>query len=408
MNNSGDNMKKNRSYYFKLHEVVIMVIATCFLSFFAGSTIMELKMNRHNSNESARINDKNISKFIDNYNYIIDNYYKDIDKDKLINGAISGMMSTLDDPYTMYMDDEDYDSFNIVLNGSYQGLGIEIGQGSDNNIYILAVLKGSPAAEAGLMAGDIIIGVDDLDISNYTSKDFSKYISNSNKTEFTVRVNRNNENKEFIVSKDHVNIESVDSKIFERNGHKVGYIYISIFAANTAAQFKLKLKELEESNIDSLIVDVRGNNGGHLTTAEIITSSFVDNSYTIYKTKKNGKITSASSSGKETKKYPIVVLVNGQSASAAELLTGCLKDNLNATVIGKKTFGKGSVQELVVLSNGDQYKLTTKEWLTPNGTEVNGKGIEPDIDIDLDENYILNPSDDTDNQLQEAINYLTK
>ena len=401
------NNENKKNYYFKMHEVVIMVVAACFLSFFAGSTIMELKMNRKDANSTVT-DDEALNKFINNYQFVLDNYYKEVDKDELINGAIEGMMSTLDDPYTVYMDEEKYDNFNIVLNGSYEGIGVEIVELNDGNIYIVGVLSNSPAAQAGLKAGDIITSIDDISMSNYSSKELSDYIANSKNKEFKVKVIRDEEEKEFFVSKDDVKIESVASEIFERHGHKIGYIYISIFAMNTAKQFAEELDMLEKDGIDSLIIDVRSNNGGHLTTAEKISSLFVDSSHVIYKIRKNKKNTSYKSKGDRNIEYPIVVLTNQYSASASELLTGCLKDNLNAVVIGKKTYGKGTVQEVISLSNGDQYKITTKEWLTPNGTAINGKGIKPDIEVDLSEEYALNPSDETDNQLQTAIDYLAK
>lgn len=411
MNDVNNDNKKNNGYSFKIYEVIIMVAATCFLSFFAGSTIMEIKMNRkYENNETIKesIKDKSLKRFIDNYDYIIENYYKDIDKDELINGAIEGMMGILDDPYTVYMEDEKYNNFNILLTGSYKGIGIELIQSADNKLYIVGVIEDSPAHKAGLMPGDIIVGLDGEDISNYTSKQFSDLIANSEDKEFTIKIERNKEIKEFSISKENVNLESVASNIYEKNGHKIGYIYISIFAANTSKQFSSHLKDLEKQGIDSLIIDVRSNNGGHLTSAETIASMFVDGSHTIYKLKKNGKVTAKKSNGKINREYPIVVITNEYSASAAELLTGCLKDNLNAIIIGKKTYGKGTVQELITLTNGDQYKITTKEWLTPNGTEINGKGIEPDIEVEISEYYLRHPSDETDNQLNQAIDYLAK
>ena len=295
-----------------------------------------------------------------------------------------------------------------MLNGSYQGIGIEIAQFSDGNIYIIAVITGSPASKAGLMAGDIIKGIDDIDTKNYTSSDYGNYIAHSNKDEFKIKVMRNNEEKEFYVTKEKVNLESVAGQIIEQDNHRIGYIYISIFAANTAKQFESELDRLESDGIDSLIIDVRGNNGGHLTTAEKIVSLLVDDSHIIYKIKKNGKVTSYKSSGKETKDYPIVVIADHNSASAAELLVACLHDNIKATFVGTKTFGKGTVQELITLTNGDQYKITTKEWLTPKGKKVNGVGIEPDINVELNEEYYTNPSLETDNQLQAALKQLTK
>ena len=411
MNDINNDNKKNNSYSFKIYEVIIMVAATCFLSFFAGSTIMELKMNRkYENNDSLKeaIKDESLRRFIDNYDYIVENYYKDIDKEELINGAIEGMMGTLDDPYTVYMDDDKYDRFNILLTGSYKGIGIELIQSTDNKLYIIGVIENSPAYKAGLMPGDIIVSLDGEDISNYSSKEFSDLISGEENKEFTITVERNNSLKEFTIAKEKVDLESVVSKVYEQNGHKIGYIYISIFAVNTPTQFTNQLNELEKQEIDSLIIDVRSNNGGHLTSAEKISSLFVDSNHTIYKIKKNGKITAQKSKGTENKKYPIVVITNQYSASAAELLTGCLKDNLNATIVGKKTYGKGTVQELITLTNGDQYKITTKEWLTPNGTEVNGKGIKPDIEVEISEYYLRHPSDETDNQLKQAIDYLAK
>ena len=406
-----NNENKNNNYSFKIHEVIIMVAAACFLSFFAGSTIMELKMNRNFEDTKTikeNIKDKSLRRFIDNYEYIIDNYYKDIDKEELINGAIEGMMGTLDDPYTVYMEDDAYNNFNIILNGSYNGIGVEIAQSTDNKLYILGIIDDSPASKSGLAVGDIIIGFNDEDVSSYTASEFSDLVSSCNDTKLKIRVMRNNEEKEFTISKENINLASVASKIYEINDHKVGYIYISVFAINTVEQFKDELNKLEKENIDSLIIDVRSNNGGHLSTAEEIASMFVDDSYIIYKTVKNGKTTSYKSKGKKTKKYPIVALVDSRSASASELLVGCLKDNLNATVVGTKTYGKGTVQELITLTNGDQYKITTREWLTPKGTQVNGVGIEPDVEVKLSTSYFINPSEETDNQLQEALNYITK
>lgn len=409
MENNNDN--RNNNYSFKIHEVIIMVAAACFLSFFAGSTIMELKMNRNLENTKTikeNIKDKSLRRFIDNYDYIIDNYYKDIDKEELINGAIEGMMGVLDDPYTIYMEDDTYNNFNIILNGSYNGIGIEIAQSTDDKIYIVGIIDNSPASEAGLMVGDIIIGLNGEDTSGYTASEFSNLVTNSDQKEFKIKVMRDDKEKEFTISKDNVNLESVVSKVYEVNNHKVGYIYISVFAINTVSQFSDQLKELEKEGIDCLIVDVRSNNGGHLSTAEKIASMFVDSSYTIYKTVKDGETTTYKSKGKTTKKYPIVALVDGRSASASELLVGCLKDNLNATVIGTTTYGKGTVQELITLTNGDQYKITTREWLTPNGTQVNGVGIAPDVEVKLSVSYFANPSDETDNQLQTALEYITK
>lgn len=405
------DVKKNRSYSFKIYEVIALVVATCLLSFYAGSTIMELNMERKIKNgnfSSLNKSDKYLKKLIDNYEYIIDNYYQDVDKEEIINGAIAGMMTKLEDPYTMYMDEEKYDNFNIVLNGSYSGLGMEIAKNDEGFLNILFVIDNSPAANEGLLPGDVIKSINGNLTTNYTSSEFSDMVANSKNSEFKVLVERNGEDKEFTIKKSRVILPSVASNIFEKEGKKIGYIYISVFAANTNKQFERELKKLEKEKIDALIIDVRSNAGGHLTSAEKIASLFLDDDNIIYQIKKGNKITKYKSTGSKSKKYPIALLGNIYSASASELLISALKENLNAKLIGTKTYGKGTMQELINLSNGDQYKITTKEWLTANGNQINGVGIEPDIVVELGQDYVNNPSNETDSQLQTAINYLIK
>ena len=168
------------------------------------------------------------------------------------------------------------------------------------------------------------------------------------------------------------------------------------------------LKELENANIDALIIDVRNNSGGHLTTAVSVISNFLNGKNVIYQIEKDGNRTKFYSEGKVNKKYPIVVLQNGDSASASELLASSLKESYGATIIGTKSYGKGTVQEVVDLDNGDKYKFTTKKWLTPNGNFINKVGIKPDVEVELDEKYFETPTDENDNQLQTAIDYLAK
>lgn len=402
------DIKRKKKNNFKTYEVIIIVIATCLLSFFAGSSIMELKMSREDKNKNpVKSDQEQIQRFIDNYNYIINNYYKDIDEEELINGAIEGMMQVIDDPHSIYMDESTYNNMTITLEGSYQGLGVEIIKLEDGNIQVLTVFENSPAQKAGVLAGDIILSINGLEVKGIETNQFSDIVINSTETNFNLQIMRGNQQVEILVVKDNVLISSVNGKIYERDGKKIGYIYISIFANNTYEQFKDELSLLESQGIDSLIIDVRSNTGGHLIAAEKISSLFVSNEYYVYQLKKDNKITKVKSTGKETKKYPIVLLGDGASASASELLIGCLKDNLGATLIGTKTFGKGTVQELITLTNGDQYKITTKEWLTPNGNSINNVGIAPDVLIELSSEYYLNPNDENDNQLQMAIMHLT-
>ena len=212
-----------------------------------------------------------------------------------------------------------------------------------------------------------------------------------------------------VLKKDNIEIRSIDYRIYEEKGKKIGYIYISIFANNTYSQFKLALEDLEKQGIDSLIIDVRSNTGGHLTAVYKMISLFIDSKHVAYQLEQDGKKEKVFSTGQENKTYPIVFLVDSYSASASEVFISSLRDNLGAKLIGTKTYGKGTVQELITLSNGDQYKITTKKWLTPNGDWVNDtKGLEPDIELELSDDYFSNPSDETDNQLSRALEELSK
>lgn len=203
-------------------------------------------------------------------------------------------------------------------------------------------------------------------------------------------------------------IKSVASKIIEKENKKIGYIYISIFSNTTAAQFKKELDELKKQGIDALIIDVRENSGGHLTTAVGIISELVSSEKVIYQIEKDNKKSKFYSLGKNDFEYPIAIIQNSNSASAAEMLSISLKENLQAIIVGETSYGKGTVQELNYLSNGDSYKYTTKKWLSPNGNWIEGKGVVPDVEVKLSNEYIDDPIDEKDNQLETAINELIK
>jgi carboxyl-terminal processing protease len=276
------------------------------------------------------------------------------------------------------------------------------------NIVVIGVISDSPAAKAGIKVGDIIKKIDDKSLENTNITELTKYVKENKNELYNLIIVRDKNEMNVTIERSKITIKSVLSKTFERNNKKIGYIYMSVFANATVDQFEKALAQLEKENIDGLIIDVRSNTGGHLTTAVSIVSNFLDDTNVIYQIEQNNKKTKHYSIGDKTKEYPIVVLQNNGSASASELLSSSLKEAYGATIIGTTSYGKGTVQEMVKLKNGDSYKFTTKKWLTPKGNSINKKGVKPDVEIELSDEYINNPSDDTDNQLQEAINYLTK
>ena len=384
---------------FKTKEVIFLLLLTVIISLTMGGVVT------YNVALKGEKVDEELQEFINNYDYIVDNYYGDIDKTKLIDSAIAGMLNTLDKNST-YVGGSDT-NFSIYLEGTYEGTGIQVYNDDNNNVVIYSVFEGTPASEAGLKAGDIIVKLNNKDTTNMTISGFSDLVKKQNGT-FNITYKRDGKEDTVKLKVDTVELKSVSSKVINRDDDQIGYIRTTIFANNTYEQFKKELTELENKNIDGLIIDLRGNSGGHLSAAEQIISLFLDSSHPIYQIKSKTGQNKYYSTGKETKEYNITILIDANSASASEVVTSALKEQYGASVVGEKSYGKGTVQELQTLPNGEQYKLTTKTWLTSKGKIIDGKGIEPDYKVSLGDKYLEDPKDENDNQLQKAIEIILK
>lgn len=388
---------------FSTFDTSILVLLTCIISFAFSSII-----NYNNIQKKDNTSLKEFDKLINVYNDIMDNYYTDVDKDSLIEGAINGMIDSLGDPYSTYINESSSDSLNTRLQGSYEGIGIEIFNNDDGNVEIITVFDGSPAFECGINSGDIIKSIGEVDFTGKTIDELKSKIATYGDEEFEMILSRNGNDYSVKLSRKNIIIKSVSSQVFERNGKQIGYIKVDIFSQTTYSQFEKVLKDLEDKKVDSLVIDLRNNTGGHLTVVEDMISLFLDKTNVIYQTQTKTNTIKFYSKGNETKKYPIVMLVNEASASASELMTAALKEQYGATVIGKTTFGKGTIQKLKSLSNTTEYKYTTKKWLTPKGNWINEIGISPDIDVDQSEEYYNTTSTSDDIQLQKSLDYLSK
>lgn len=389
-------VKKNKNL-FKISELFSLIIITMIVSLTLGYFLGQ------RMNSTTKLSDE-MKKFINDYNEIKENYYEDINDKEILKKALESVVNSLGDPYSTVIDNSLSNSINTELKGQYSGFGIQIANTKDNRILIVSIIDDSPALEAGLKAGDIILKMDGESVEGKTTDEFTKLVKGSNKQTIILTLLRDNKEIDIAVTRKIVTLKSVSSKIFEQDGKKVGYIYISIFAANTDSQFKKELIDLEKKGINSLIIDVRDNTGGHLTSVENIISIFLDKKHVIYQIESKGKTTKTYSKNNDSKKYKVVMLVNENSASASEMLTAAMKEEYNSEVVGMKTFGKGTVQEVGNTSNTNlNYKITTKKWLTPKGNWINKKGIEPTIKVELSKEYIKNPSEETDNQLKTAI-----
>ena len=391
--------KKNK----RLTEILIIVLISCFIGMISGATAI-LTINK---SITKKVDTSDLGEVSALYERIMGEYYQNVDSKTLVEGAMSGMLSVLD-KNSSFLDKSATNSFNNRMQGEYYGIGVEALTVDGVGILVSGVLKDSPAEKAGLKEGDIIISVNDISMKSKTASYFTSMINDS-ESDITIKVTRNNEAKTFTLRAEKIIITSVTTNTFYRNNKRIGYIKISIFAANTAEQFKEKIEELESSGIDSLIIDVRNNAGGYLTNASTMLEMFMKKDSVLYKTETKENTLIRKDLTDEKRDYPVIVLVNESSASASEILAACFKENYGSTLVGIRTYGKGTVQETVSVLDGESIaKLTTKKWLTPNGEWIDGKGITPDVSVKLNDKYLTDPTFENDNQLSTALNLIIK
>lgn len=327
------------------------------------------------------------------FNFISSNYVEEVDQKKLIEGAIQGMVSTLDDPYSAYMDKETAKQFNDSLESSFEGIGAEVSM-VEGKVTIVAPFRDSPAEKAGLKPNDQIIKIDDKSIEGLDLYEAVLKIRGEKGTIVNLDVMRPgvSEVMKVKVTRDTIPIETVYPSVKDYNGKKVGYIEITSFAEKTAEDFIAGLSELEDKKIDGLVIDVRGNPGGLLKSVEDILKQFItkDKPYVQIENRAGEKQRFFSSLTKK-KDYPIVVLTDGGSASASEILAGAMSEAGEYDLVGEKTFGKGTVQQAKNMGDGSNLKLTMFKWLTPDGNWIHKKGIEPSVEVKQPEYYYANP-----------------
>lgn len=390
-------LDKNR---FNSAELILIIIMSLLLGLIVGEIIFSNKCT-----DSKVINKENEMQKV--YNTLLKDYYGKIDKDKLSEAAIQGMMQYLEDQYSVYYNEEESEDFNLRLNGTFTGIGLEVTQDSNNNIIVANVFDESPASKAGIKAKDIITKVNNETTKGKKLKEVTDKIK-SLKGKFTVTIKQGTEEKTVTLSTGTIAIPSVTSRIINENNKKIGYIYISIFALNTDEQFKKELQKLEKQNIDSLIIDVRSNTGGHLKSVKQIVSNFLNKDQVICQIKSKDKIEKIYSTENNNRKYKISVLINNGSASGSEVLAAALNEEYGAELIGVTTYGKGTVQKVMTLSNGSMVKYTAETWLTSKGNSIDKTGIKPTIEVKIDDKYLDTGKEKDDNQLQKAIETLSK
>lgn len=409
-NNKKDNFldkfkihkNKNKDLY-NVKEVIIVMIFSIGIGFLMCFGIISIFTGKNYFKVT-----KDLDKVIDTYYAIVDNYYGELDKNSIIDGAVEGMISSVGDTFTTYTTTDDAETFNETINGSYEGIGCSVATYNDGKIVVIEIFEDSPADTSGLKVGDIITKIDNNSLEGKNGTDVSNYVKNSGKDKVVLTIIRDSEEKEITINLSKVDIPYVSGEIIEKNDKKIGYIKISLFANNSYKQFKNKLEKLEKENIDSLIIDVRDNSGGYLTSVTDICNLFLEKGKVIYQLQDESGTVKKKDTTKEKRTYDIAVIINRSSASASEILASAIKESYKGLVVGESSYGKGTVQQTRKLLDGSMIKYTTQKWLTPNGNFINEIGVTPTNEVILSEDYYSNPSIETDNQLQEALNLLTK
>lgn len=388
---------------FSYPEMVIIMIIAILFGFLIGNVVSFTKKETINSSVPSELKE-----FVDTYNDIVNNYYDKVNKEELIDAGIKGMINYLDDPYATYFDGTSSTNFNQTLEGNYEGVGIEVTL-DNNKVKITKVFADTPAKKAGIKVGDYITKVNGESVEGKSLSDVVSLIKNAKNKEVEITITRDNQEKAMKVTRTTVDMPYTSSKVYEENGKKIGYLKIEMFSNNITKQVKKELESLKKKNINKLVIDVRDNPGGYLTQVTEILSLFMTKKDVIYQLQtKNNKEKVYGTSSKATYSYPVVVLINENSASASEILASAFKETYNAEIVGVNSYGKGTVQKTGDLNNGDTIKYTVQKWLTPKGNWINEKGVTPtkEVKLELKENETL--TENNDNQLKAAIEVASK
>jgi carboxyl-terminal processing protease len=326
----------------------------------------------------------------------VDKKYVDenkLDPQKMVYGAIKGMIGSLGDPYSGFMDPQEAKNFNTDLEGSFEGIGAELGM-KDNVLTVIAPIEGMPAQTAGLRSGDKIFKINGELTSDISIDEAVKKIRGPKGTEVTLTIVREGDSKtqDIVIKRDTIEVKSV---IYEKKEGNIGYIRITKFAEDTSKEFNKAAATAIADGDKGIIIDVRNNPGGFLNVAVEIASKFVPkDEVVVWEQSRNGdKNAFKALGGDSMSELPVVVLINEGSASASEILSGALRDDKHNKLIGKKSFGKGSVQQLEQLSDGSSLKITIAKWLTPSGQSIHQVGLSPDIEVDYTEDDYNNQRD---------------
>ena len=340
------------------------------------------------------------------YNTIDDYYLNGIDNDKMKDGIYKGMVDSLGDPYTVYYNSEEYKQFTSSSSGTYSGIGVAVSQNvTTGAITIVKTFKKGSGEKEGMKPGDVIYKVEGKKIEGLELSKVVSMIKGEEGTFVKVTVLRDGKEIEFNLERKKLEVDTVNYRMEERSGKKIGYISVSEFDEVTASQFKNAISELNKEGMEGLVIDLRDNPGGLLDVTCEMLDRMIKKGLLVYTVDKNGKRVDEDATDSDSFDKPVAILVNGNSASASEVFSGAMKDYKAATLVGTRTFGKGIVQSIVPFGDGTAMKVTVSKYYTPNGVNIHGTGIEPDVVVELSKDATKNGKYDRkyDNQLDKAL-----
>lgn len=358
----------------KKRNVALLVVMTSFVTFTA--TVLGIYALLGFNGQKM----KDVVRFFGALRFIETQYVQDVDYTKLIDGAISGMVKTLDDPHSIYLNQQMYEMLKAHTEGSFGGIGIVMGF-KDNKVTVISVMEGTPGEAAGIKTGDEIVAVDGKPTHEIEPEEVAMHIRGEVGTNVVLTIRRaGEEDQDYTITRATIQVHTVAGQMLP-DTEGIGYIRIASFSEHTASEFKEAYNNLETEGMKGMILDLRENPGGLVTSCVEIANMVVPKGPVVSVVQKDGTKEEYDSK-LEKEKYPIVVLIDGNSASASEILAGALQDTGAATLVGAKSYGKGSVQVVMPLYDDDALKLTIAKYYTPSGRSIDGTGIEPDIPVE--------------------------
>ncbi|MBT2662470.1 S41 family peptidase [Bacillus sp. ISL-45] len=397
-NKATETETKNSFLRIKKFHFAMLLFFLVFLT--AGITTFALAFGEDKPAVQVIREREEFAKLYDAYDTLKNDYFEEVDQEKLINGAIDGMLESLDDPYSDYMSQEDAKNFHQSLSSSFEGIGAEI-QERDGFIFIVTPLKGSPAEKAGLQPEDKIMSVDGKSVQGMSTTEAVALIRGEKGTDVKLSILRQGGEKpvDVTITRDTIPIETVYGEMLDDG---VAKVQITNFSQNTANELVNILNDLQKQGMKGLVLDLRQNPGGLLDQAIKISSLFVPEGEILFQVEdRAGNVKKYASENENKNNLPLVVIIDKGSASASEILAGAVSESAGVPLVGEKSFGKGTVQRAEDFSDGSNMKLTTEKWLTPEGNWIHKKGIKPDHEVSMPE-YASLPFIDPETELKES------